>query len=249
MLFRSQIVTFFFNMKSSGDDFKTIPVDKKYIVTAGSVGCGEYLALTGTTIYREIPQPVINFLGNPANGYTPDAHGLFLLANDILAGGIVDIHFESIIKGKKSMKQWLVSPGEISEALDAFNTIFDNCRILVGQFDELPDFIAPVPKEKSNDSFDEIAIVLNETSGLKVYPNPFSHKVTFQFVSAEDANARLEITNVLGQRVAVLMDCPVQQGVLNRVEYEPVNVVSGILIYRLMLNDGIQTGRIIYKKE
>jgi hypothetical protein len=86
-------------------------------------------------------------------------------------------------------------------------------------------------------------------SELKVYPNPFSDKVMFEFVAAEDARARLEITNILGQRVAVLMDQHVQKGVLNRLEYEPMDVVSQMLIYRLILDDNIQTGRIIYKKE
>jgi hypothetical protein len=98
----------------------------------------------------------------------------------------------------------------------------------------------------------EIATAVTPDLGLtemKVYPNPFSDKVMFEFVVAEDAHARLEITNILGQRVAVLMDQHVQKGVLNRLEYEPVDVISQMLIYRLILDDNIQTGRIIYKKE
>jgi hypothetical protein len=88
-----------------------------------------------------------------------------------------------------------------------------------------------------------------EASDLKVYPNPFSDKITFEFVSAKDARARLEINNVLGQRIAVLMNENVKEGVMIRVEYEPVDVATGILIYRLILDDGVQSGRIIYKKE
>jgi hypothetical protein len=90
-------------------------------------------------------------------------------------------------------------------------------------------------------------VLLN--SELKVYPNPFSDKVVFEFIAAEDVSARLEITNILGQRVVILMDRPVQKGVLNRVEYEPVDVVSQIMIFRLILDDSVQSGRIIYKKE
>jgi hypothetical protein len=86
-------------------------------------------------------------------------------------------------------------------------------------------------------------------SDFKVYPNPFKEKVTFEFISAKDANARIEITNVLGQRIAVLMDENVREGELNRIEYEPVDVVSEILIYRLILDKNVQSGRIIYKKE
>ncbi len=83
---------------------------------------------------------------------------------------------------------------------------------------------------------------------LNVYPNPFSEKITFEFVSAKDARARLEINNALGQRIVVLMDENVREGVMNRVEYRPHDVNSGILIYRLILDDDVNTGRLIYRK-
>jgi uncharacterized protein (DUF2141 family) len=91
------------------------------------------------------------------------------------------------------------------------------------------------------------SIASMNASELKAYPNPFNSKVTFEFVSAKDARARLEITNMVGQRVTVLMDQMIRQGVMNRIEYTPVDVVSGILIYRLILDDHITTGRLIYK--
>lgn len=88
-----------------------------------------------------------------------------------------------------------------------------------------------------------------KSSKLNVYPNPFSDKVTFEFVSGSDAHAHLEVTNLLGQRIAILMDQPVHEGMLNRIEYEPVDINSGILIYRLILDNNVNVGRIIYKKE
>ncbi|NQU32787.1 MAG: T9SS type A sorting domain-containing protein, partial [Bacteroidetes bacterium] len=91
--------------------------------------------------------------------------------------------------------------------------------------------------------------VLLEPSDLKVYPNPFSDKVKFEFVSGKDARAVLEIHNILGQKVSTLMDQQVKQGVMNSVEYEPTHAVSGIYIYKLSLNGNSQIGRIIYKKE
>jgi hypothetical protein len=45
------------------------------------------------------------------------------------------------------------------------------------------------------------------------------------------------------------MDENVREGELNRIEYEPINVNSGILIYRLILDNSVQSGRIVYKKE
>ncbi len=85
-------------------------------------------------------------------------------------------------------------------------------------------------------------------NSLKAYPNPFSQEVTFEFVSRKDAHAVLEITNVLGQKVTTLMNRRVQEGVVNTVRYNPDNVQSGILIYRLIIDKDIQTGRLLYKK-
>ncbi|MDD4108476.1 MAG: T9SS type A sorting domain-containing protein [Prolixibacteraceae bacterium] len=106
-----------------------------------------------------------------------------------------------------------------------------------------------VSSESTNPIFDKDQDTGIKASSLKVFPNPFSDKVTFEFASVSDAHARLEITNLLGQRIAILMDQPVQKGVLNRIEYEPVNIISGILIYRLILDNNVNVGRIIYKKE
>ncbi|WP_320111530.1 SdrD B-like domain-containing protein [Draconibacterium orientale] len=87
-----------------------------------------------------------------------------------------------------------------------------------------------------------------EASALKVFPNPFTDKVTFEFVSGRDAYGVLEIYNIFGQRVDRIMDRPVQRGVMNRIEYEPEHDVSGIYLYRLDLDGKIQIGRIVYKE-
>ncbi len=44
------------------------------------------------------------------------------------------------------------------------------------------------------------------------------------------------------------MEENVKEDVVNRVEFTPVDVASGILIYRLILDDDVNTGRLIYRK-
>ncbi|MEE4176329.1 MAG: hypothetical protein V2I46_02345, partial [Bacteroides sp.] len=83
---------------------------------------------------------------------------------------------------------------------------------------------------------------------VRFYPNPFSDKITFEFVAAEDAHARFEIINLTGQRVAMLMDGPVEQGVTYQAEFSPGDLISQILIYRLIVKNTVQSGRIIYQK-
>ncbi|MGQ7871207.1 HYR domain-containing protein, partial [Sunxiuqinia sp. sy24] len=87
-----------------------------------------------------------------------------------------------------------------------------------------------------------------KSTNLKVYPNPFSETVTFEFTTHSNAHATLEITNLLGQKVATLLDGPVEGGVQNRLEYTPVNETPEMLIYRLIINESVQTGRLIYQK-
>ena len=53
---------------------------------------------------------------------------------------------------------------------------------------------------------------------------------------------------MLGQRIATVFDNQVREGVLNRVEFAPVGVNPGVLIYKLILDDHIRTGRLIYKE-
>ncbi|RIJ50105.1 T9SS C-terminal target domain-containing protein [Maribellus luteus] len=87
-----------------------------------------------------------------------------------------------------------------------------------------------------------------EEMELKVYPNPFSDKVTFEFVSAVDAYGILEIYNITGQRVARILDRQVLGGEMNRVEYEPATDATGVYLYKLDLDGRTQVGRITYRE-
>jgi hypothetical protein len=89
---------------------------------------------------------------------------------------------------------------------------------------------------------------LFEEAGLKVYPNPFSNRVTFEFVSARNTSARLEIFDMLGQRITTLMDHPVEKDVLNSVEFRPENLAPGVVLYRLTLGEDVINGKLLYNK-
>ena len=56
------------------------------------------------------------------------------------------------------------------------------------------------------------------------------------------------VYNLMGQKYATLMNRTVSEGVLNRVEYQPKDLVPGVYIYRLLINEKIATGKIVYNK-
>ena len=165
------------------------------------------------------------------NGYALNVGGLFALANDVL-GGVITIPAGLTCGGKP------VTACAIQSAVDMINNAFDECRLFVGYLAE--KFACP--------SVLKVAITQIGDQNLKVYPNPFNDKVTFEFTSAIDGHAVLEIQNVLGQKVATLMNKQVEQGVLNRVDYRPNGKESGIFFYRLMLDNSVMKGKIIYNK-
>lgn len=83
-------------------------------------------------------------------------------------------------------------------------------------------------------------------SDLHVYPNPFSTRVTFEFVSGRNAQARLDLFTVTGQKITTLVDRPVMNGELYKIEYVP-DVSYGVILYRLTLDNEIFIGKLLHR--
>ncbi len=243
----AQTLTLGLNLRIT-TDLAFLPLESgKYLTTQKKVSCEEGSGLVEPTckaVYTEgvitgyvwdvnpywygmLNSTVINFLNKPAGSYDATVAGLYKLANDALGG-------MALTDG--------LTLSNIMSAVDLINNAFDECRAFVGY--RTDKFTC---QTDGSVKFAPITSGLDARS-LKVYPNPFSDRVVFEFVSGEDSHAVLEINNILGQKIKVLMDQQVKMGVLNRIEYTPEDVVPGILIYRLILDGSMQNGRIIYKK-
>lgn len=85
-------------------------------------------------------------------------------------------------------------------------------------------------------------------SGMRVYPNPFSSKVFFEFTPATMAEARLEIFDIRGAKLATLFNNSVEAGQMYRIDYVPTNVPSGMLMYRLTIGGEVTHGKILYQR-
>lgn len=85
------------------------------------------------------------------------------------------------------------------------------------------------------------------------YPNPFNPSTTIQFAIPEQVNVRLEVYNMLGQRVNVLLADETLQPGIHSVVWHGVNdhnvpVSSGTYIYRIVAGDFVESKQMIFLK-
>jgi hypothetical protein len=65
------------------------------------------------------------------------------------------------------------------------------------------------------------------------YPNPFNPKTTIKFALAETQKTELKVYDIIGNEVATLFNQIAEGGVVYELEFNVINLPSGIYIYRL----------------
>jgi hypothetical protein len=78
------------------------------------------------------------------------------------------------------------------------------------------------------------------------YPNPFNPSTTIRYGLPERSHILLEVYNLVGQRVATLVDREQQPG-WHEAVFEGKTLASGLYFYRLQARntDGRQAGRFV----
>ncbi|MGA9118076.1 MAG: T9SS type A sorting domain-containing protein [Bacteroidota bacterium] len=79
------------------------------------------------------------------------------------------------------------------------------------------------------------------------YPNPFNPATQIEFAVPKQDNVRLEVYNLLGERVAVLVDGMQSVG-YHTVRFDGSNLASGIYLYRLTTGQTTLTRKMILTK-
>jgi uncharacterized repeat protein (TIGR01451 family) len=88
-----------------------------------------------------------------------------------------------------------------------------------------------------------------ELADLKVYPNPFSEKLRFEFVSPESVNARIDLYDMTGRMVKTIFEQPIEGGTMYNAEFKPEAIISGMYFYRMTMGEAIFNGKVVFKKE
>ena len=96
---------------------------------------------------------------------------------------------------------------------------------------------------------DDPAIMPGDFALYQNFPNPFNPSTVISFQVFERSSIRLDIMNILGERVALLMEEIVSPGhhsvVWQGINDEGIQVPSGVYFYRLETKSGIQTRKML----
>ncbi|HET9057873.1 MAG TPA: hypothetical protein VFN30_13590 [Chitinophagaceae bacterium] len=79
---------------------------------------------------------------------------------------------------------------------------------------------------------------------VTAFPVPFQNSINFRFSSPVSGKATMEIFDITGKRIAVVFDGVIKAGVMNQVQYNAGVKTTGMLIYRLKVEDKIVRGKI-----
>jgi hypothetical protein len=79
------------------------------------------------------------------------------------------------------------------------------------------------------------------------YPNPFNSSTIIEYTIPRESKVTLEVFDILGRRVAVLVD-EVQQPGRHSCRWESISQASGIYIYRIRAGEYIKTQNMILIK-
>ena len=173
-------------------------------------------AYPGTEDTTSFPTSVSDYL-NGGNGYSPDVQGLLDLSNDALAGLWTPSGSDP-------------SLNDISTAIAAINHGFDECRVLLS-------WVAGAPAAKRMDDMTQ-AVEKNDRPSLNIYPNPTTSNVRIEILLHEDADVRVELFDLQGKRVAMMVNETATADVPLVADFNIDMLAAGTYIYKLTTESG-----------
>ena len=140
------------------------------------------------------------------------------------------------------LSYWVSQPGIYTYKLVGYATVLAYYTLTSTQ---LQVVVAP-GTQKANDTppvLQTISEKPREFSLQQNYPNPFNPSTTIAFAIPQDAHVTLEVFNLLGERVAKLLDEQKPAGYYSTT-FNAQGIASGLYIYRLVAGDFTQSRKL-----
>ena len=80
------------------------------------------------------------------------------------------------------------------------------------------------------------------------YPNPFNPATKISFILPATGTATLSVYNILGQKVATLVDGVVRGKEVQTVSFDGSALASGVYYYRLQSGQNVETKKMVLIK-
>lgn len=95
---------------------------------------------------------------------------------------------------------------------------------------------------------DQQQVTFNNDLLVKNYPNPFSKETTFEFELQEATNVHLEIHDITGKSIALLIDNKAMESGIHTLNFDAGNLSDGIYMYRLSTTSENITKKLVVKR-
>lgn len=194
-------------------------------------------AKTGAYWYGNCTVTIHDNIGSPVSGATVyvTASGPTGGSYNGVTGGDGSVDFQTATGLKKPVGEWCFEVTDVTHATLTYDAGSNN----VTQACEG----GPVYSTKGQPS--EAAIPTDFT--LSNHPNPFNPSTVLAFALPNDSYVRLDIYNILGQKVETLVDQRLSAGNYS-FEWDGSRVASGIYLYRLTTEEFSATRKMVLMK-
>ncbi len=134
---------------------------------------------------------------------------------------------------------------EIARGLNPFDST-DSHNVASDGYTNIEDYVNGLVSQNLSQVKDNDQIPALFRLGQN-YPNPFNPTTRIVFSIPNSARTKLEVYDVLGRKVAMVIDAVLSEGE-HSVDFDGTKLVSGVYVYRLSLPNGVITKKMILIK-
>ncbi|KAA3661561.1 MAG: T9SS C-terminal target domain-containing protein [Calditrichaeota bacterium] len=224
-----------------GIEFDLIPAYFLERDEAGNPSIGGTAQISGV-VFNDTDMPLAN-----ANVYLLNDEGEVVAASRTNANG------EYVFAGIQNGEYYLQAThfGNASQFNDNSSTLDDAPVLLVNGDVADVDFVLPAGTATSVGETEEVAV----PTGLHLlgnYPNPFNPQTKIKFSLGENAHVTLNIYDMLGRKIATLLDMDVKAGehaiTWDARDKNGVQLGTGLYFYQISTVNAVKTGKMILQK-